>query len=143
NGRIAHSRKRRAVSRPRSVRLTFPAWNFQQYCAAHLAWHTHALTTELGDGPALLSSTCDVRQRDAMDPSPSISVVISTFNRCESLKLTLESLARQSVPDDLQFEVIVVDNNSSDETRGVVARAVAAGSTRLRYEFEPRAGVSY
>lgn len=45
-----------------------------------------------------------------------LSVVIITRNRAESLKDTLESLARQSRPAD---EVIVVNNASTDNTREV------------------------
>jgi len=77
-----------------------------------------------------------------MEERPSVSVVISTFNRCESLERTLESLARQRVPEHVSFEVIVVDNNSTDDTRGVVAKA-AGRFEQLRYAFEPCSGVSF
>jgi len=78
-----------------------------------------------------------------MNELPGISVVISTFNRAESLALTLDSLRRQQTPPGIDFEVIVVDNNSTDDTKAVVDRLVRDGFTRLRYEFEPRQGVSY
>ncbi|HEX6974121.1 MAG TPA: glycosyltransferase, partial [Vicinamibacterales bacterium] len=42
------------------------------------------------------------------------------------------------------YEVVVVDNNSTDDTRDVVQRVMARDATgRLRYVFEPRQGVSY
>lgn len=47
-----------------------------------------------------------------------VSVVIPTYNRCESLCKTLSSLAAQTVPAH-QFEVIVVDDGSSDDTRRI------------------------
>ena len=47
-----------------------------------------------------------------------VSVVIPSFNRCDALKLTLEHLARQKYNG--QWEVIVVNNNSTDDTDSVV-----------------------
>jgi glycosyltransferase involved in cell wall biosynthesis len=44
-----------------------------------------------------------------------ISVVIPTHNRCQKLLLTLESFENQTIQKD-NFEVIVVDNGSNDET---------------------------
>ena len=74
---------------------------------------------------------------------PDVSAVISTFNRCESLCRTLDSLLAQEVPDGLDYEIIVVDNNASDLTRSVVERYRALAPTRVRYVFERRQGVSY
>ena len=47
-----------------------------------------------------------------------ISVLICTFNRAESLRETLESLA-EADRGNLSVEVVVIDNNSSDRTREV------------------------
>jgi glucosyl-dolichyl phosphate glucuronosyltransferase len=74
---------------------------------------------------------------------PDVSAVISTFNRCESLSRTLDSLLAQEVPEGLDYEIIVVDNNASDLTRSVVARYRALAPGRVRYVFERRQGVSY
>jgi glycosyltransferase involved in cell wall biosynthesis len=49
-----------------------------------------------------------------------ISVVIATYNRAELLAGALHSLAEQTL-DPLQFEIVVVDNGSTDETPGVVS----------------------
>jgi hypothetical protein len=48
-----------------------------------------------------------------------ISVVIPTFNRAHLLSATLESLAAQSLPPD-KYEVLVIDDGSTDQTRQVV-----------------------
>jgi glycosyltransferase involved in cell wall biosynthesis len=70
-----------------------------------------------------------------------ISVVISTYNRADRLPLALEALERQAghVP----HEVIVVDNNSTDDTATVVTRAATRPGSRIRYVFEGRQGLSY
>lgn len=56
-----------------------------------------------------------------------ISIVVPTRNRCEFLKHCLESCL---VTDDMDIEVVVSDNNSSDDTRAIVA---AFDDTRLKY----------
>jgi glycosyltransferase involved in cell wall biosynthesis len=43
----------------------------------------------------------------------------------------------------VKYEIIIVDNNSTDETRQVVESFIARGHSNLRYVFEPRQGVSY
>lgn len=48
----------------------------------------------------------------------SVSVVIATYNRATSLRRTLDSLAQQMYPMD-QFEVILVDDGSTDNTSAV------------------------
>ena len=54
-------------------------------------------------------------------PDPAISVVICTYNRAKHLYCALRSISEQTCPVG-RFEVIVVDNNSKDETREVVVR---------------------
>lgn len=71
-----------------------------------------------------------------------ITVIISTYNRCEMLGAALECALEQESRG-ARFEVIVADNNSTDKTREVVESYIARGWTNLRYVFEPRQGVSY
>jgi glycosyltransferase involved in cell wall biosynthesis len=68
-----------------------------------------------------------------------VSVIIPTFNRAPSLVRLLEDLGRQD--GSLEYEVIVVDNGSSDDTASTVARRRAADS-RVRYLREPMPGAS-
>lgn len=70
------------------------------------------------------------------------SIIICTYNRAESLQDTLEALRALSVPSSLHWEVIVVDNNSKDNTRQAVGE-VQRDWPLLRYEFEPRQGLSH
>lgn len=51
---------------------------------------------------------------------PSVSVVVCTRDRAARLRVTLESLAGVRVPTDLEWEVVVVDNDSTDGTVEVV-----------------------
>lgn len=64
-----------------------------------------------------------------------LSVVIASKDRARYVERVLESLAHQiGAP---SFEVIVVDNNSSDDTKSVVERAQAQLAFPVRYIFEP------
>ena len=72
---------------------------------------------------------------------PEISVVICTYNRAELLRLALTSLLRQS-PANITYEVVVVDNNSTAETRAVVDE-LAQSDARVRYVRETRQGNAY
>ena len=53
------------------------------------------------------------------DECPIVSVVVPVWNSPKLIRLCLEALARQSCPRD-RFEVLVVDNGSTDETADVV-----------------------
>jgi glucosyl-dolichyl phosphate glucuronosyltransferase len=72
-----------------------------------------------------------------------ISLVLCTYNRCQSLALALESIAASQMPASVLWEVLVVDNNSSDQTREVVERFCLEFPGRFRYLFEPQPGKSY
>jgi glycosyltransferase involved in cell wall biosynthesis len=68
------------------------------------------------------------------------SIVIATYKRAADLRDTLRSLA-QLQPDG-PWEVIVVDNNSPDDTRTVVEEAARTFPVELRYLFEKQQGRS-
>jgi glucosyl-dolichyl phosphate glucuronosyltransferase len=70
------------------------------------------------------------------------SVIISTFNRAESLSETLASIARSELPESFEWEVVVVDNNSNDQTPEVVERFSRLHPSRFRYLREPHPGKS-
>src|SRR6185503_13879751 len=72
-----------------------------------------------------------------------ISVVVCTYNQASSLRLTLDALAAQVTPPDLAWEVVVVDNNSSDATARVVDAFAATARIRVRYLFVGRQGLSH
>ena len=69
-----------------------------------------------------------------------VSAVVCTHNRVTVLRRALASLAAQTLPAD-RYEIVVVDNASTDATRDLVTRELA-GLAQLRYVFEPQLGVS-
>ena len=69
-----------------------------------------------------------------------ITIAICTFNRAESLRRTLASLVNIQVPSDVVWEIVIVNNNSTDHTDDVISEFV--GCLPVRLEFEPRAGKS-
>ena len=69
------------------------------------------------------------------------SVIIPTYNRCGLLKKTIESLVHQDFPAG-QYEILIVDNGSTDSTRQVAESAISAYQGRnIRYIFEPEPGL--
>ncbi|AOX03545.1 glycosyltransferase [Moorena producens PAL-8-15-08-1] len=68
---------------------------------------------------------------------PLISAIICTHNREEYLGAAIDSLLQQDFAD---YEVIVVDNASSDRTRNIVDQRL--DNSRLNYVYEPVLGLS-
>src|SRR5512139_2803936 len=68
-----------------------------------------------------------------------LTVVIPTRNRSALLDRALASLVCQTLPQD-HFEVIVVDNGSTDSTRSV-CDAFAPRFVSFRYQYDARPGL--
>ncbi|HRE79782.1 MAG TPA: glycosyltransferase [Opitutaceae bacterium] len=73
--------------------------------------------------------------------SPYVTVAIPTYNRSAFLRQTLEGLSRQR-PVTGGFEIIVIDNNSRDDTRSVVAEFSEA-SPAPQYVVETQQGLDH
>jgi glycosyltransferase involved in cell wall biosynthesis len=71
-----------------------------------------------------------------------LSILIATYNRAMLLGETLDYMARVHQPAGLAWEVVVIDNNSRDDTRHVVESRQAGFPVPLRYLFESRQGRS-
>ncbi len=71
----------------------------------------------------------------------SVSVIVSTWNRAEVLKVGLMSLIQQDFDGD--YEIIVMDNNSTDDTPSVVRTIMKGSRVPLRYVVEKNQGLSF
>lgn len=73
------------------------------------------------------------------------SVTICTYNGAERISEVLDALQIQTLNSPLHWEVVVVDNNSSDHTATVVQNYVNQwrSDCTLRYIFEPKQGLTY
>lgn len=71
-----------------------------------------------------------------------LSIIIATYNRYDLLGEAIRSILKQAETSDWAWELIVVDNNSTDNTRAVVDECLAQYPNRLRYVFEAEQGVS-
>jgi glycosyltransferase involved in cell wall biosynthesis len=71
-----------------------------------------------------------------------LSVVIATFNRCGILETTLNNLAQQSISHE-DFEVLVIDDGSTDGTSEVVKSLIPSLPYSLRYYRHENQGPGY
>ena len=82
--------------------------------------------------------------RPAIEPlAMRVSICIPCFNSSARLPETLRHLQKQRTPEGLNWEVIVIDNNSTDDTAAVAVRTWAdCNVAPLRLIREARAGLS-
>lgn len=78
----------------------------------------------------------ETRYDGAVKAEPYFSIVIPAYNRADKIGRTLASCLAQADPD---FEVVVVDDGSSDDTAAVTE---AIGDFRIRCVRQPNAGAS-
>jgi glycosyltransferase involved in cell wall biosynthesis len=71
-----------------------------------------------------------------------VSIIVCTRNRADSLGPTLESIGRTIVPPGWNVELLVVDNGSTDSTATTVG-AMTLPDLPIRYIWEPRKGKGY
>src|ERR1051326_4580119 len=71
---------------------------------------------------------------------PKVSVVIPTKNRCALLAQAIDRVETQTVPRE-HYEVIVVDNDSTDDTRRVLEKKSRAYSN-LKFGFQEKPGAA-
>lgn len=80
---------------------------------------------------ALSSQKCD------------LTIAICTYNGETRLPAVLQCLEQQIIPDRIFWEVLIVDNNSSDNTSYIRDRYSQLASYSLRYYFEPKQGLAF
>lgn len=74
------------------------------------------------------------------EPDVDATILICTYDRADELARTLASLSR--VTTRISWDVLVVDNNSTDHTSNVVELCARTFPVPLHYLFEPRQGKS-
>lgn len=73
---------------------------------------------------------------------PFVSIVIPTYNRSSMIEITLKSFVAQNYPGD-RFEIIVCNNNSTDNTADILRRWEEKYPGKIRVIPETRQGVHY
>jgi glycosyltransferase involved in cell wall biosynthesis len=71
-----------------------------------------------------------------------ITVILCTYNRCKHLPAALNSVAASMLPQSVEWEILVVDNNSTDQTREIATQFCKQDPRRFRYLFEAQPGLS-
>lgn len=72
-----------------------------------------------------------------------LDVVVPTYTRSHLLRRTLSSLLQASVPDGLEVVILVVDNNSKDDTEQVIREIQKTASIPIVYVKETKQGLSH
>lgn len=72
-----------------------------------------------------------------------VTVILCTYNRDQTLGKALSSVAASIMPESVAWEVLIVDNNSTDNTRAVVLAFCREYPNRFRYVFEAQQGKSF
>jgi glycosyltransferase involved in cell wall biosynthesis len=71
-----------------------------------------------------------------------ITVVICTYNRADMLDAALASVVAQRISTEIPFEVVVVDDGSTDNTANVMARHSSSSQIQIRYVTQANSGVA-
>lgn len=73
-----------------------------------------------------------------------ISVAVCSYNREYYLQKCLDSLVRQKDVDSKNYELLIIDNNSADNTKNLSTEYINKyPSIKIHYYFEPEVGLSH
>ncbi len=91
------------------------------------------------------SETIDATREELEASTTAISVVIRAYNSEENLPTILDALKSQAATEGFQWEVVVVDNNSTDTTPQIVRSYQEQWNYPypLRYVLEPQQGAVF
>ena len=78
-----------------------------------------------------------------MKPQIELSVIVSSRNRAKQLATLIQCLGSQRDIEKLNWEIVIVDNNSSDNTKEVSYAFCEGSNLKINYIFEPKTGLSY
>ena len=105
----------------------------------HTAAPTRSASLTLTRAPARPPRSHRPPNQQTSTPTLDLSIALATRNRARVLRLTLESLTRLD-SGGVNWELVVVDNGSTDDTQLVLHSFTAR--LPLRYVYEPRLGKS-
>jgi glycosyltransferase involved in cell wall biosynthesis len=74
---------------------------------------------------------------------PLISVVICSYNRADTLRGALQSLICQETDGQFSYEIVVIDDGSTDGTRGVVNEIASCSQVPVKYVCEEGYGITH
>lgn len=80
--------------------------------------------------------------KDLKSYNEKVSVCIPTYKRSEFLRKLLESINEQALPDGVQLEIIVVDNDSEKSAEEVVNNFKQISNYNIRYYSQPQKNIS-
>ena len=66
-----------------------------------------------------------------------ISVIVTTYNRPDALKVVLDALSNQS---DLSFEIVVADDGSKDDTKAMIETVKSSSKVAITHAWQPDEG---
>lgn len=71
-----------------------------------------------------------------------LSVIVCTRNRAKQLSTLIQCLGSQRDLEDIRWEIVIVDNNSIDNTKEVAYAFCEGSNLKINYIFEPKIGLS-
>ena len=72
-----------------------------------------------------------------------LSIIVCTRNRARQLATLIQCLGSQKNIENLNWEIVIVDNNSSDNTKEVSYAFCEGSNLKVNYLFEEKTGLSY
>ena len=76
-------------------------------------------------------------------PQIELSIIVCTRNRARQLATLFQCLGSQRDIEDIRWEIVIVDNNSTDNTKEVAYAFCEGSNLKVNYLFEPNTGLSY
>ena len=71
-----------------------------------------------------------------------LSIIVCTRNRAKQLATLIQCLGSQKNIESLNWEIVIVDNNSTDNTREVAYAFCEGSNLKINYIFESKIGLS-
>lgn len=72
-----------------------------------------------------------------------VDIIICTYNRAEMLKDAIQSILNCDIGEGITVRLIVVNNNSTDDTEAIVRGLTRTGKVEINYLFEGNQGKSH